>query len=541
MKKRHQLRLTQDEVEQFEALYKNLQKKEILGFRRRQILQQFENVKNCKNIRALRYFLILVFDRDPELSKVAENQLEEMMKEYDYRDYLDVNQIFRYVWGCCSFDYLVSRLQMKQVIEYIQKDYVSPYVLALLTFHANGHIREKSLECMEKNSKLTLICSILRLNDWVDGIRDKALKQTVCAIRCNDNYIEMMPLLDRVNRWSRADLKTITNAIDHSIKGIISSEKIIKLYYQTKDISLKRSLYRKMLEHSYDMEEVILHGLKSKDMLILNMLILYLTEHHQVSKYLNFLYAHRLPKARVFALTQMYDRKHKMLEQHLLQSMFDVSYNVRDLARFYLRTMNCTEVVHIYHQALNKGQHIKIALKSLSELNDVKSYDRIADYIYDERYQKTVLVCLASLDFDRSKDFLLTSLFSDDPQMSRTARKVLKNHMLHYKELLEKRLFSTLYDHVKYNILLLSNALIKWESLSFLLYVYGQNIRVDPEVLNNQLMRCLAKFRHVYTLPSDELKEEIEMRYQTAKDAIRPEFVNEIKHIIMHNLGADDV
>jgi len=543
MEKRNNKSLSEIEMNSVNEIYKLLNQKWFFNSKRRNfLLNELGIIQGSRNIRLLKYLLLLALDIDREVSSRATILIEMIMKEFNHKDFLDLDGLFRNTWYCYGMDRVISQIDIQKIIKYLNRQMANKYVLSLLTFHNNGFIREKGIELIYKyDSECALICTILRLNDWVKEIRELSLSNVKKLIDDDSNrkyLLENIPLIEKISSWRRADHIEIIEFCSEKYRTIIDDKDTIDLYFQTNDLYLKRALYHKMTLYSQNLDNIIKRGVNTKDPIILKYLTEFIEKNRTNRCVLNEIHKlakHKLAAGRAYYLSFIYESGSTNLKEILLERLFDKSSKVRELSRFYLKTKFDIDVKQIYRDSLVDEAKVVIGISSLGELMDLESYEKIESYILGNNKKITLaaMLSLSILDFERSKELLFKALVSDNELYSIRSRKILKKHLLDFgRKNFEEAIMSTSYKHVKENILLLANCIPKWESLHFLLSLYGKEIFEDLKSLEFQMSLSIGRINHGFTRPNAMERENILMELECVEQKMNTEHVTQIKSIL---------
>lgn len=547
MHKRNNVRLRDKEIQTLKNIYRLMDQKGMLKpIKTYAIKKELMTLKDCYNIRLLEHLLNFVMAKHPKISLMASDFIDNIMGRFDTEDFVDLDGLFRNTNDYYYSELTYSPLLVDDIKKYIGRRGANKSVVALLTFYGNGYIRELALKKLyDIHVEYSLICSLIRLNDWVKSIRDLSFDhvKNIISEPMNARHLLMtLALIEKVSRGGRSDHTEIKGLYNVYYKLNIGDEMALDLYDNTNNNKLKRSLYAYIKAHCKDSKTIVNIGVKTRDLVVLRGCLDYIKAHitegpvqAEVHKFLN----HKLYMARIFYLDYLYNDDPGDLEEILAHKLFDKSAGVRSLAGFYLKKKFNVDVLAYYREVLKCESNVIISMKALADLSDTDSYEPIKLFIShtSENIVLTALSALSKLDFERSKEVLYEMLISDREVYSRRARKLLRKHRLDYKyDHLKALIDHTEKKHVVDNIFLLSEALYKWEALKLLLYAYKVNWNAPGDRRDAFMRRTIYRINGGYTRPSPEEAKEVLALLDDVEDTM--EYSLSIKHVLSHHGSA---
>jgi len=436
------------------------------------------------------------------------------MSKFDYEDVLAVDNIFRNTYDYYPFDREIEKISVEQIAMYKNMGEDSVYIYALLTMHGNGFVRElalKKLESYDSGIKMNFV--ILRVNDWVENIRANAKRIFIKML--NDekytvNLLDSLPLIKRMERWSRSDYTFLIESVNNRIMAFGESSLLIDRFMSTKNVYGKRLIFGYLLKNTECLRANIIMGLNTKDPIIIRMCLNAIDENHdkiELDDMLEMLKSHRLAVCRAFSIKFSSDHNFEDNESYLREMIYDKSYMVRDIARFYLKELVPVNYTQLYSEKISKvDNNLYGALSGLIEVGDASCFEFVKAYLShgSTKVRKAAMNGLVKFDIDKAIGPMMIMLQSNDEFDSRNARKALCEGKCYLSfEELKACYMNTGYSHVKENILLLSRYLPKWNSLELILFIQANSVS-DEQVLVNKLLKLwLLSFNRSYTKPSE--------------------------------------
>lgn len=270
------------------------------------------------------------------------------------------------------------------------------WLLAALSCHRSGYVRAAALGHLAEldGEGWALPFALLRLNDWVPAVRVQALAlvQSHLVPERSGRWLECLPLVMRLESWTRADHSAIRRQILESLPGeqlwtaLESSERL-----------LRRALYPALLVCG-QREEVLARALSDPDLVI--RLWACRQEPHS-DELLERMLASTSAAVRTRGLLQ-WGRSHPVPEW----ARFDPSPSVRQVARYLEPSLDYRG---LYRQAIAEGRHLEVSLAALANCGrreDAELGRELLDHPRP-RVRRRALELLAALDRDNSLELLL--------------------------------------------------------------------------------------------------------------------------------------
>lgn len=543
MKKKNNISLSIEELDTIRNLLQIHRKKWFYKKQRQKaLLEELHNLDGTNNIRILKHMLLFALDRDKRVSEAASDITKRIMMSFDHRDFIDLNQLFRSSWYYYDLESVITKMDMQEVIRYINSGHANKYVISLMTFHGNGYIREKGLESLENfDFEFTLICSVLRINDWVPAIRQLS-KRILSKLLVNDENVSIVlkniPLIDRISNWSRENHSEILNICSNRYIEVIDNQETKDLLYSTDNLYLRRALYDKYINYCKDIKLIFEFGIKVNDPICHMKLIKYIMTNKQneyIKRNINRLSNHKSTLLRKCYIEYICSEVIGDKFEALKNGLFDKSSGIREFSRFFIERDFNVKARDFYLEEINTDINQKVSIDALGDIGDVSDYDLLYTFFSSKilKIRLSSLKAVSKISFDRSKKILYEYLQSEVENESISARKILKKQHLDSEFLhIGKDLVKSEYSHIQKNIILLSNSFHRWESLLLLLvvskYVYKDNV----DILRVQLNICLCRLRNVYIKLEKEKKDELMSIFSDVKDKLDSGFRMHIEDIL---------
>lgn len=448
------------------------------------ILENLVQLEKQLNIRLLNFLSYLVFDKDDAVAKQSNILIYKIVKELTYKEIKLLDSIFRNSYYYYDMDFRINNLDITRIKSKISILPHKDYLLCLLTLSGNGFIREfgvKALADSQVSQKMAFIS--LRLNDWVDQVRNEAYESFNKSLR-TDNGIEMLlealPIFEHAQEWKKADFKKLELRLSTELYDLKNRNILILKYHKTKDYLIKRSIFKVLVSIPELELEMIGNGIRSKDPVIIKESLIktkVVRQYKSINAIIPLLKNARDTNCVILYCELIEENDPLLLKSELIDSLiFHKSSKVREYARNKLSALdssiNLSELYKI--KMLDNEQLNYYSYQGLAEICTIDDFDYVKSFITsnDTRIIKTSLLALNRLNFEESKDILLDFLCSENQLESRIARRILSSPNSVCKianDLSEILFFNGFDEHVYSNILDLLTYAPKWLSINTLL------------------------------------------------------------------------
>ncbi len=297
-------------------------------------------------------------------------------------------------------------------------------IYVLLCSHHNGYIREQAIEELSSEfSELNIPILLIRTNDWVDKIKLLVNERLIEFIDDNkiSSFIPSLNLIAKLYQKGR---------YDHSILlGIIESQLIEKCYDKLlftvtllSNRKISRVAFKIAAKNISRIPELVQASSQSRDIIIkletLNVASQYLSD----DMLFEFLSRCLMDKSSVIRRKCMHiylGKFPKQINHILINTLFDKSFSLRELARFYLKD-NDSNIRKIYQEALiNKNKPLHIAIMGLAEVGNRDDFKLIESHRYDSalNIRAACIYAIFKLKPDNKQELILNHLPSSEPKI----------------------------------------------------------------------------------------------------------------------------
>ncbi|MBT9778440.1 hypothetical protein GPL15_18235 [Clostridium sp. MCC353] len=441
---------------------------------------------------------------DIRLVKRCGRAIRCLLKPYTIRQMIRLSEQFRqYTSVEWNIDW--QKVSLKEIRDQFESEEDYTYALIAGSFHPNGYFREQCVGEMAAYPQ-TLPYMILRMNDWVGNVRNRAVKMIGEKLdRCPlDEIFPALITLDKVKRSERRGDRELAS-IEARIKERMEREmKDAPVYLILKyEFDIRKCIYRylfsgKILEqekadyllarerHSYCQTVIISGILKDYDCSL-----------EQIDRYL----LHKSACVRRKAMDKKYDLLRDAwtgLETFLL----DKNRGIRELAAFILGRHRDFDVPGYYICHL-KDEKPETAITGLAETGSRDHAKMIIPFLTnpDETVVKAAVGALGRLMKEEGESLFWTYLSDPRIPVSKAAYQAVRSSRIRYgAEKLYGCWKMSGESHVKrylIRLLILENT---WNSLPYLLLLYQEP---ETEEIRGSILAALH-CRSLYTYITKE-------------------------------------
>lgn len=382
-----------------------------------------------------RLYTVIISSND-DLSKKALDNLVYQIKMLTNQELITLSNNFRKNSG---IEWMTdwSKIDPSKIIQNFENDMQKIVFLGLGTFNPNGYYREKCLNLLVKYNTESLPYIILRQNDWVHSIHNKAFdfsskilndlnikemydiiefvqvtpKQYYRDIDTIDDFYEVYKskLLSLSKHLEIKDLINLEYHKKRFIYNIILNENILSnsfmywLFNYERDLNCKKIILRSKSGDSIFSEEFINEMINSKD---------------------NFI--------RRVAIGKKYDKTNNIwpgIEKYLL----DEYSSIRKLTRYILEKHTDFDIYNYCKQAYLKEES-KECILALGELGNNDDLDLIKNNLNsdDVKIIFSSLVSVTKLSNNLDKELYYKYLLHDNSKISKYCYKIIIRNKLKY-------------------------------------------------------------------------------------------------------------
>ncbi|MCT4595430.1 MAG: hypothetical protein N4A57_14355 [Anaeromicrobium sp.] len=520
----------------------------VLSKKRRSVFnEELDKIQHVDNIRLIKYLLILCFDKDLIIASRALKHLKRIMDNLTIKELLFFAEYFRSKYYGYYIDchiqnrYKEVNMHRVDLIDRFGKEGI--YILAILTLHPDGHVREDSLRKLlefEHGFKIKFV--MIRVNDWVKPIRDFAKKELIKYIK--DEYIkdiiECILIIERMNNWGRDDFLDIVFKLEELIINERNYKLLLDMYENSEERLVRRKLFKYLLEINRTIDLIINIGLKSKDIVILRDTI---EKIHEVINEDNEELIYKALKknknlvCKIAAINILEKMNVPDFHKVLIPFMYNKSYILRHYARYKLKEKGITNFREMYLDEIDKENYnLNGIIFGIKETGNKGDINYILKYLEHEKVniRKTALSTIYKLNYKEGIEYAIDKLVSDNISESNNAKKCLENNIL----LLDENMIFELFelegyeDHVYMNLIKLINHYPKWDGILQLLKILKISSGTYIKMINYEIELWINKFNRSFIQPRKEQVDIIRNIYMMANNKLSSDNSLQIGYIL---------
>ena len=375
-------------------------------------------------------------------------------------------------------------------LAFVEGQPASESILITGLCHFSGHLREKAVRNVEKlPSLLASALLLVRINDWVLPVRIAAAEKLVELLErlTPQEKLSLVPVLLRLRECARHRLH---DHLDAWLKILATpfDESSWLTAWQTARGGDRKS-YLNLLKSSGHLpsQNALEQLLRSNDRLVLFWLIREVVPKLELHKREEVLLSIR--KSRVVAVKREWlshcleNRPHREMENILTEALLDPSRGLRQFARFHLGRISNIHLSNFYQESLSHPATEAIALEALAEVSPEVAHREALTRLNSKLpvILKAALGSLSSASLDQHLDFLIQTVGSEMPGVSKVARKRLFEirRMVGAELIAQPELWNNLPVTTQFHLVRMVPQFQKWDSLEFLLARLGEGSFID--------------------------------------------------------------
>lgn len=455
----------------------------------------------------------LVLSREPGVAYEAAAAIGEYFAGLGSRELLALDEVMRHrFWWVTQPRERSSDIQPADVPRL--RAHGIP-VLGLASFHASGYVREAAVrELATSTGGGELAFLLIRLNDWVEPVRDAAYE----AVRSRlvpanaPHFVRNLWLVDRLERCGRADHEALVVRVHGLLTGL-AGRPALRAALTTDDRWLRRSCYRLLLDSpGDDGPEIIRMAVRDADAMIRLRAIRtagVVLDTKGQRELLEQVGRDPFMPVRREALRLWVRHFPDAAESVLRDALLDSSAAIRETARFDLKARGVGEFREFYLSVLadTSTTRLRPALHGLAETGSEADAARVESFLSHPvpGVRGAAVTALSRLHPEEYIPAFVHALEDDSPGVSKAARLALAPRPAR----IEQEALWNLVDggsrpHVRRNALVLLAATGKWESIGWMIRACGLGEERLAELGRQQVARWIAGHNRVQAQPTKD-------------------------------------
>lgn len=420
-----------------------------------------------ESVRTLRGILLAL--QPPEAGLEAAASIVKILAEAPPEDLPKIEESIRPRW----------RYERRVSVADDLLDTADVHALGLLSFHANGFIREaavRRLAAIRDGTELRYL--LLRLSDWVPQVREAARRPVLARLREDHAFAvaRNFALVERLAAVQRADYPALVAPLARLFASDAGTIAILEVL-ASGSRKAQRGLVRFVASHAPTVLASIARQVERiADAVVRTRVVPSVARvlpDGEALPILQRLTADASPAVRRESLLTVAQSFRAEAQPHLVQAVTDRSASVRETARFLLRDA-AIDFPAMYRTAMSASTSriLTPAIAGLSETGTPSDAERVAEFLSHPipKVRRAALQGVMRLSPARFAAAPLTALADPSPAVSAAARNALRKRAagLTRTELLGIFSAATTH-HTRANVLVVLAALPKWQSLIALL------------------------------------------------------------------------
>ncbi len=412
-------------------------------------------------------------------------------------------------------------------------------MLGLVSFHFNGYVRHEAVRLLSGGSDGSeLPFLLIRLNDWVEPIRNSAL-QAVQALLTDDNlsyFLRWMPLVLHLSSFRRRDHSAIVTRVMEILVKPEHDTALTKALHSS-DQSIRREVAKRALElPGGHRARVVSKAIESSDGVLRYWCAKNICDcvSHSAAGEL----AVRLQNDRFFPVRregfaiEAEIRREKQVEVWQ-RALFDKSASIRNLARFQLRNAPGFDIAKRYRDSLADGPPSVAAISGLGETGDASDLlliRRLATSGHPE-IRKAAVRGLALLGNEKCLSDLLSLIEDTSPGVVREASRALTKFADEISaDLLFRLVMESSQEYTRQAALRLIFRKGKWSSLSWLIRLADHRVNSIAMTARENIETWFSNRSsyRIFTQPSPDQRKEIREAFSTKAESLPRPFVERL-------------
>ena len=422
------------------------------------------------------------------------------------------------------------------------QEYVA--MLCMGTLHSNGYYRQMCIEALRDCGSgmglyserygiglSLLIFYLLRVNDWVEEVRETAFAAALMEIEQAEgiNLLLLLPVLEKLNiggRRKKTQAEVLEDLFTEGLKTKLTQAEFAGI--SKMEIQVRNAVYRLCLRKKFlSKEQMVLLLERERTAYGVRLIFAGVQKQFEFTDVeLETYLQSKNAQLRLLALQEKYDRSQESwpgLERMLL----DRAAKIRFWTRYILIRHEKKDILAFYKEEMKKAVS-PICLLCIGEMGGEAEIGSIEPYLADPdlRLVKAALLAYAMIRKEDGADLYWDFLMGEEIVLFHAAYKIIREYNVHYPE---KNIYEAFIQHrgtekekVLLTLLLQGDS---WRRLEYLLEL------IDDSKLSRQLkweILCACGQRNMYAHMDQLSADRIRVILQRKKEALPRDLVEEI-------------
>jgi len=491
----------------------------------------------------------LVLRSDPEAANTAVRVIYQLFQRIDESGILWIAREARH-FGVSNNSWFNSWAELRQpdVPNLDTFGEASLGLMCLCSVHANGYVRQESVERLGKYSgPLSMAFLLLRMNDWVRPVRGVA-RITVLGRLYEarqgdrgrfDELLQNLGLAQNIERWGREDNGVIREAIESTLASQPVNEMLAQAN-KTKVGARQLRLFRRALQHHPEArQEILERGLTARNGAVrfwaAREAIRCLSS-EELSQFIGAMQQDSLAIIRYEAVFALATKLHPNDQSILIPFLVDPSPDVRFLAAYYLEKLKF-DVRNHYLEILNQvsGPALAAVIAAIGTRGKPGDEQLIKQFCEhsDVAVRSAAVFARGKLQRDTDVSWILVALRDSHKLVVREAARQLEARVhIITPRVFDDWLASETRISMRRQALRIGAKMERWEALGFLLRIAAQE---DPALhydVEREMRRWLQQFVDWYATPNSEQLQMLERALIATRQILPESWRETLTHIL---------
>jgi len=399
----------------------------------------FDEIASANEPLAVPWLTIFLLDDQVAVREAAARTIGRLIANLRPGELLQMDNSFRNHWSYES--YSLSgwvRLKPPTVKDFWRLPHATP-VVGITSFHGSGFVREMAvneLAAVFDGTELPFL--LIRLNDWIEAVRDAAASAVWQRIQPEYAafFLKNLPLVLRLRKCGRARQEKIVAGVTALLQepavapilreGMMSNDRWLRRESFKVAVGAKTEQAKALLKERLTDADPIMRLWAVRN-------VLARLDDAELFPILSGLARDQFMPVRCEILNLFVQRFPKEAPDRLIVAFWDNSSSVRAIARFWIKTQNPEfNFAEAYRSSLKDslGKRLPAAIAGLGETGKTIDAEVVLPFAEfpSVGVRKAAIHALAALDGDRFVFLFMTALKSEQAGISNEGTRALAGH-----------------------------------------------------------------------------------------------------------------
>jgi len=463
---------------------------------------------NAGERRVISQIYCVLGENSPEDKGRAARVLAGVLKNLSLDDILRVDQMMR---ETTSMEWFIDwrKLHIEDLVTTQMSREEIRTVAVFSTFNPNGFIRQRAVEALV-SFESTLPFIMVRLNDWVNNVRQAALVSFSKRLKVasEQELLLAMPMMEKLRRSERCDYSEICSLFAPVINDS-GNKHILVNGLNDEDPRIRRFCCRILLD-SPDANAEILRQYVVRERVPFSRRIVFealIDAEAEVADLADLFLADKFPGNRYLALQYLHKAGRDDIFRKAESLLLDRSATVRELARSIVREIDpCYDLPDFYMKSIRANPVSSIL--GLGEVGSPVVCETIEKYLYCDKVSviRAAMISLMRLDAPRHGRVILELLLSEQTGIVKTARSLIQKYTAYDYPRIYEIYQNTPYENTKLKCIALLFSAGKWERVIYILRILSDgNPRLEA-LSQSELYKWYDSYNRSYVVATEEQK-----------------------------------